>query len=147
MGLIKIIRRYRKKLEKRLSRQIRRQQFNFQCDECLIDTLRGLAAHLEVPIYPLTEHTLQLGLLEITTVIQDDTLRERLCRHLLKAHLLVPSIQPESDLVTDRVLRLRNTRDFLRLLEVKKNPEEQKKIVTQLWEEHIKQSEGKPKSP
>ena len=143
MELLKAVKRYRKKLEKKLSRQIRRQQFNFQCDKRLVDTLRGLAMHLEIPVYPLTEHVLQIGILEIITVIQDDTLKERLCRHLLKGHLLVHSIQPESELVTDRVLRLRNTRDFLRLMELKKNPEEQREIISQLWEEHMKQSKSK----
>ena len=80
--LLKGGRRYKRKLEKRFSQEIGRRQLNFACDERLILLLKLLAKELEVPIYTLAEHLLQLGGAEVAILMKDEALRNQLCHHL-----------------------------------------------------------------
>ena len=61
MGLFGALEHYKKRLEKRFTRQVRRSQFNFACDERIIIALKMMARRLEAPVYVVAEHTLQLG--------------------------------------------------------------------------------------
>jgi hypothetical protein len=54
-----------------------------------------LARDLEVPVYPFCEHLLQLGLSEVIIIMENESLKEGLCRHLVQSHLLVPATQLE----------------------------------------------------
>ena len=78
-----------------------------------------MAEYLETPFYPLAEHTLELGMSEIATMIQDSTLTELLQRHLLKEHLLVEQLNPLDKHVSERAKRIDNALRFLKLIEVK----------------------------
>ncbi|MFC2019305.1 hypothetical protein ACFLU4_05035 [Chloroflexota bacterium] len=129
MGLAKAIKRYKKKLEKRFSKQVARVQCNFVCDSRIAQRLRGLARRLEVPIYVLAEHILQLGLQEVLAIMDDEALHERLCRHLVQDHLLCPATKPETEPVSRRAQRIGSTLMLLKLLEVRTSPEEQQQII------------------
>lgn len=132
MELIRAVKRYKKGLAKRFTKEIGRKQFNYYTDRALITLLRLQARHLEVPIYVLCEHCLQLGLAEVYAMTQDEALKDQLCRHLVQDHLLTPITKPESEPLTRRVLQLENAMHFLELLETRNNREEQKEIISAL---------------
>ncbi len=135
MGLFRALKHYRKKLEKRFTRQITRKQLNFVCDERIILGLKIMAGSLEVPIYPIAEHLLQLGAAEVLISMKDEALRERLCRHLVEDHLLTPVTRPESEPVSRRALRIDNALKLLELLETRSSPEAQRDVILRLMEE------------
>ena len=93
MRPFRTLKRYKKRLEQRFTQQNGRTQLNFTCDNELVLGLKALAQHLEIPIYPLAEHILQLGMAEVLTSIGDKALRENLQRHLLQDHLLVKELK------------------------------------------------------
>lgn len=135
MGLFGALKHYKKKLEKRFSRQITRKQLNFACDERIILGLKMLAWSLEAPIYVVAEHVLQLGASELMVIVEDEALRERLCRHLVEGHLLTAVTKPESEPTSQRALRLENAMGLLQLLETRSSLGEQEKIILRLMEE------------
>lgn len=98
----------------------------------LTDLVRYMADKLEIPVYPLMEHIVQLGVGEIVVLERDDALKDRLCRHLVQDHLLTPVTKPESEPLSQRVLQLENAMDFLELLEIRKSREEQREIIREL---------------
>jgi hypothetical protein len=95
MGLFRAVKRYKRKLEKRFAKQ-KRTQLNFACDKRIVMGLRLLTRDLEVPMYPLCERLLQLGVAEVAKSIKDESLKEELCRHLIQKHLLVPAAELEA---------------------------------------------------
>ena len=112
--------KYKKKLEKLFKREeIGRKQLNFACDVGLIARLKLMAEHLEIPFYPLAEHTLELGMSEIGTKIQDSALTEGLQRHLVQEHLLVKGLNPVERHVSERAKRIHNALRLLSLVESK----------------------------
>ena len=126
----------KRRLERKFSRQVERQGFNFQCDVGLAARVRLAAKLLEVPIYPLMEEIVERGLSDVGEIVQDDTLKERLQRHLLTDHLLVDHLEPEHETVSSRALRLRNAMRFLELCEtLGLNPLEIKQVLDQFLAE------------
>lgn len=78
---------------KKKRRQIRqkddlRRQFNFSCDKDLAQRLKILARFLETPLYPVTEHVIEVGMKALNAEIQDKMLRQELKRHITRQHLL-----------------------------------------------------------
>ena len=139
MELFGALRRYKRRLEKKFTKQIRRGQFNFACDERIILGLKMMAQCLEAPVYVVAEHTLQLGASELMVIVEDEALRERLCRHLVEDHLLTPVTKPESEPTSQRALKLENAMGLLELLETRSSLEEQKKIILRLMEKAKKE--------
>lgn len=81
-------------------RQSNRQVFGFLCDRALALRVKMLAGALEVPIYPLAEHLLQLGLAHILDEISSnpdnvEMVKEELSEHLVREHLLVEKLADE----------------------------------------------------
>ena len=132
-----ILKKYTKKLEKRYKKdEIGRAQLNFACDAGLIARLKLLARYLETPIYPLTEHLLELGMSDIAATIRDSALTELLQRHLLQEHLLVSKLNPLSMVVSQRAKRINNTFNLLELIEHEAgNPEAVEQIIAQMLKE------------
>ena len=131
--LLKGGRRYKRKLEKRFGQDISRKQLNFACDERLILLLKILAKELEVPIYTLAEHLLQLGGSEVAILMEDEELRNQLCHHLAKHHLSEPEVRLQSEPVSQRVIRLQNAMKFLDLVEQRaRSPEVVREIIERL---------------
>jgi uncharacterized membrane-anchored protein YjiN (DUF445 family) len=95
-----------------------------------------LAQSLEVPIYVLTEHLIQLGAKEVAELVQDEALKDQLCRHLVRDHLLTPITKPQSEPISRRLYRLKNAMNLVELLETKNTPEEQRLIITELLKGH-----------
>jgi|WetSurMetagenome_2_1015567.scaffolds.fasta_scaffold184786_2 hypothetical protein len=114
MKLFRTVKRYKRKLEKRFSHK-KRTQLNFACDEKIVTGIKMLAKELEVPMYPLLEHLLQLGASEVLEITKNDHLKEELCRHLVQEHLLVPvtDIEPPSA----NAIKARKAVDFLDAVE------------------------------
>ena len=69
----------------------KRKVFGFPCDQGVALGVRILAAHLEVPIYVVAEHLLQIGASLALPALEDEELRTELQEHLVNEHLLVPS--------------------------------------------------------
>jgi len=134
MNIFAIRRRNRKKVQKKYESKSRL-QVNFLCDRKLAARLKELAHALEVPIYPLLEHLLQLGIREAMVIAQDEALRERFVRHLVEDHLLTPVTKPESEPISKRALRIENALRLLELLETKNSPEEQREVIVSLLEQ------------
>ena len=132
MRPFKTLKRYKKRLERRFTQQNGRTQLNFMCDNKLVLGLKALARHLEIPIYPLAEHILQLGMAEVLTSIEDEALMENLQRHLLQEHLFVKDLKTSSELISRRALRLQNAVRFLELIETRSSPEAQREIIEEL---------------
>jgi len=132
MRLLTTARRYKRRLSKRFTKEIHRRQFNFYCDRDLMAIVRYMADKLEIPVYPLMEHIVQLGVHEIIVLEGDEASKDQLCRHLVRDHLLTPVTKPMSEPISRRLLQLRNAMDFLRLLETQVTPEEQKEIILEL---------------
>jgi len=143
MSLIKTVKRYKNRLARRFSKEIKRQQFNFYCDWTIITTLKVLASEIEIPVYVLSEHCLQLGIQEVLALMQDQALRDQLCRHLVRDHLLTPVTKPQSEPISRRLIRLRNVKNLLTLLEIMKGPEEQAEIILGLFKKVGKNEEDK----
>ncbi|MFC1980279.1 hypothetical protein ACFLVS_05485 [Chloroflexota bacterium] len=129
MGLLRTVRRYKRRLTKRFTKEITRKQLNIATDRSLIIIIRLMARQLEVPVYILCEHCLQLGIAEVDTMTQDEALRDQLCRHLVQDHLLTPVTKPEKEPVSRRVLRLKNAMSLLEILDTGKTSEQQRAIL------------------
>ena len=135
MSLYRVLKRYKRKLAKRFTEEIDRQQFNFRCDRYIVGFLRGLASQLEIPIYCLCEHALQLGCSELAVIVGDKALKDQLCRHLVRDHLLTRVTKPEKESLSRRVLRLKNAMNFLEILDTGRTPEQQRAILHKIMME------------
>jgi hypothetical protein len=71
----------------------KRQVFGFLCKPGLIVVTKSLASELEMPIYVIAEHALQLGGAQIYMNSQDEVLKKKLMIHLNQEHLIVPYIE------------------------------------------------------
>ncbi|MDP2916928.1 MAG: hypothetical protein Q8O16_03230 [Dehalococcoidia bacterium] len=131
MSVLRFIRRPQKRIEKKFD-PATRIQFNFMCTRELAQRVKTLANLLEVPIYPLLEHTLELGLMELGVALDDQTSKEHLLRHLVQNHLLTPVIKPESDLISQRALRMENALKLLRILESRVTQEQLQALLERL---------------
>ena len=107
-------------------RKIVRRVFGFPCDPELAVATKVLAKLIPAPIYPTVEHILQLGGASIAAALQDEEARKNLEEHILKEHLLVPSINVESAydikvMVEAKLLELRRqefekfTKEFMKI--------------------------------
>jgi len=135
MDLFGIKKRFKRRIEKKFE-PIQRTQFNILCDRKLATRVRMLAHALECPVYCVAEHLLQLGLAEVSVSLEDQALRERLCRHLVQDHLLTPVTKPESEPISRRALRVRNAMKFLDLIEIRAgSPEVVRQIIDRVLEE------------
>ena len=133
MQLFRAVKRYKKRLKKRFTRQIGRRQFNFACDQVIVLQLEALARKLEVPKYPLAEHLLQIGLESCLIEARDDTLRELLQWHLVHDHLLVEGLNPVSEETSQQAHRIQAALKLVRLAELKgKSPEGIEGIIDRL---------------
>lgn len=65
--------------------------------------------------------------------MKDDALREQLCRHLLRDHLLVKVTVPASEPVAHRTMRLQNALRYIELMERTRTPQEIKDVLIGLW--------------
>ncbi len=134
--VIRICRKYSKKFKSRFVRkEIARKQFNIICDERLIHALKFSARYLEVPVYVITEHAIQLGLHEIHLEKHEPAYKENLQRHLVKHHLLVDNLDPINERLGNRVRRLKNAIKLLKFLELESDPKKQSAIIERLIEE------------
>ena len=80
--------KYYNRVAKKYVKTIKRRQLNFNCDEHIISGVKFLAVVLEVPVYVIGEHLLQVGCYHILAVIRDEDIKRRLTEHLVKTHLL-----------------------------------------------------------
>ena len=79
--------KYRHRIEKKYIKSIKRKQLNFDCSEQMIIGVSLIAASLEVPMYCLLEHLLQVGTYHVGQAMQNQEKREKLIEHLVKGHL------------------------------------------------------------
>ncbi|MDP2950231.1 MAG: hypothetical protein Q8P22_11915 [Chloroflexota bacterium] len=75
----------------------KRTTFGFACDPGISAVVKLLARKLEVPIYPLAEHVLQLGLAQVLALQEDEEFKKALQQHLAHQHLLVPLLNEENE--------------------------------------------------
>ena len=132
----RVCRKYTKKFKSKfIQREIGRKQFNVLCDQRLIQALKFSAKDLEVPVYVVTEHAIQLGLHEIHLEKHDPAYKENLQHHLIKHHLLVDNLDPIDEHLGKRVWRLKNAIKLLKFLELESDPKKQSTIIERLIEE------------
>ena len=131
--VMKILSKHGKKLKGRfIRREIARKQFNIICDKRLIQGLKFSGRQLEVPVYVIAEHAMQLGLDEIYLEEHDPAYKENLKRHLIKHHLLVESLDPLDERLGNRVRRLKNAMRFLRFFEISTDVKRQEQLLIKL---------------
>jgi hypothetical protein len=75
----------------------KRKVFGFLCDPNLARGVKTLARYLEVPIYPLAEHLIQLGAGLVVPALDDEEKKKELQEHLANEHLLVPSFDKDNE--------------------------------------------------
>ena len=67
----------------------KRRQFNLTISESLTDAVKIMVMQLEVPMYVVCEHLLQVGMYHMMQQVFDDPLfREKFQEHLVEGHLL-----------------------------------------------------------
>ena len=93
------ITKYRRLLDRRHVKAIKRRQFNMTIDAELAQGVKFLAAILTVPRYVITEHMLQVGCYYILHAMQDPEKREELEKHLVEVHLLGNELQDGEDIL------------------------------------------------
>jgi len=81
---------------RRKRKQIKRKIFGFPCDIGLIITLKAVIGNIPSPIYPAMEHICELGARSVAVALQNEHTRRNLEEHILKEHLLVPSLVKDS---------------------------------------------------
>ncbi len=96
-----------KRLEGKEDDKMRRKGFNIECTVGLANQIRVFATVFECPIYAVAEHLFELGLAEVSIILQDDALKEQLMRHLAKEHVLVSGIDTEKLEFSHRAAYLR----------------------------------------
>lgn len=129
----RLLRRFTRRLKNRLfAREISRKQLNIMIDNKLILGLKIAANDLEVPIYVVAEHCLQVGLEEIYLERHDAAFKANLQRHLQKHHLLVPSVDPVDERLAVRVRRFKNGLRLLKVFELSTDAKRQKEILIRL---------------
>ena len=128
MGFIKTVTKYKKKIERRFSKQHGRRQLNFRCDLDLIDVLKYMSIRLQVPMSYVGEHALETGLREILLALTDEALRETMQLHLLSDHLGTQELKPAREAVTKRARMLDSAIRLLDLMQMV-NLEERRELM------------------
>ena len=93
----------------------RRKTYGFRCDPGLQAFMKALADELDVPLFALSEHALELGSMQIEAAKADPAEREEMCLHLAEAHVLERTLekisrydlQASDDLARERIRRSR----------------------------------------
>jgi len=75
----------------------KRRVFGFLCDPSLALAVKFIAHDLQCPIYPVAEHLLQLGAALVLPALEDEELKKELQEHLVREHLLVPTLDGQSE--------------------------------------------------
>lgn len=91
--------KYSHKVEKKYTKTVKRQQLNVNCSEDIIDAVRFIAITLEVPLYVVAEHLLQVGLYHLLEGVKDPKNREKLISHLVEVHLLGDELTDDEDIL------------------------------------------------
>ena len=91
--------KYRRLLDRRHVKAIRRRQFNMTIDAELVPGVKFLAMILKVPRYVITEHLLQVGSYHILQALEDPEKRQELEKHLIEVHLLGSELQDDEDIL------------------------------------------------
>ena len=143
-----MLKKYKKKLQKLFNRPEQRAQFNVMCDKRLIELVRGLARDLEAPIFCITEHLLEIGVLEIAFLITDADQKQALQRHLVQNHLLVSKLDPLDHKTSHRLQRMQMAMSLFETLEKSKGTEAAREIITSIINEtssgEVKESNWSP---
>ncbi len=91
--------KYLHRNEKKYVKAIKRRQLNFSCSEGVILGVKYMAAVLEVPMYVIAEHLLQVGSYHVWKGAKDPKNREKLVEHLVKVHLLGDELGDGEDIL------------------------------------------------
>ncbi len=98
----------------------KRPVFGFLCDENLSQYAKMVANSLGTTISALAEHAMQLGLVQITPLLNDPETKEALREHLIHDHALTPNLKKRNsnydnwfvsklqDTVIDRLIKTRS---------------------------------------
>jgi len=97
--LRRFITKYRRLLDRRHVKAIRRRQFNMTIDAELVLGVKLLAIILKVPRYVIVEHLLQVGSYHIAQALEDPEKRQELEKHLIEVHLLGSELQDDEDIL------------------------------------------------
>lgn len=97
-----------------------RKVFGFQCDQNLAQGARLMARAMGFPIYVVVEHALQIGLAEITTLLNNEKAREDLENHLQIDHLLPRNINKPATNYDEQFLAAKKQDVIRNLIEEKK---------------------------
>ena len=100
MGLLRTLKaKYYHKIAEKYVKTIKRRQLNFNCDERVILGVKFLAVILEVPVYVIGEHVLQVGCYHVLTAIADKDNRQKIIEHLVKTHLLGDELNDDENIL------------------------------------------------
>ena len=141
MRLTRRITLYKRKIARWFSEEPPRRQLNFECDLRIINLIRNLAAHLEVPRYCLLEHCLELALGELSQTVADPALRDSLARHLVSDHLLRPCpLRKEDEHTTKQGTKVKTALSLVALLESRSSAQAQQDILRRLMDEALQEN-------
>ncbi|MCP4607593.1 MAG: hypothetical protein GY845_02600 [Planctomycetes bacterium] len=98
----------------------KRPVFGFLCDENLSGYVKMVATSLGTTISSLAEHSMQMGLVQITPLLNDPEAKDALMEHLIRDHALTPNLKKRNsnydnwfvsklqDTVIERVIKTRS---------------------------------------
>jgi len=78
---------------------IKRKQYNLTMSEEIISNIKLIAAILEVPQYVVCEHVLQMGMYQLSYVLNNPEKRQKLIDHLIQVHLLGDELKEDEELL------------------------------------------------
>lgn len=84
--------------------------FGFPCTPSIKDSVKNLARQIRVPIYPLAEHLLQIGTVQIEADLEDEEFKKDLENHLINEHLLPAVLVAENEHDLDVMIEAKKRR-------------------------------------
>jgi hypothetical protein len=152
-------RKANERLAKRLlGRDSGRPTFGFKCSSLIQASIKKLAGDINAPIFSLSEHALELGMIQISEAIKDPEEREALHQHLTDVHVTDRTIEKiarydkeaSEDLTTER-LRRHRIDNAMRQLVVKFgrwfHPEQLEELIDLGYRTKLAMAAGWPEPP
>ena len=91
--------KYHHIIEKKYTKTIERKQYNLTISEDIIKVIKYLSHVLEVPQYVVCEHVLQVGMYQLSYILNDPDKRQKLINHLVQVHLLGDELIEDEELL------------------------------------------------
>jgi len=98
----RVIARLQQLTDRKRIKTIKRKQFNLTMAEDIVFGVKFIAVIMQVPMYVVCEHILQVGSYHLLEAMDDQESRKRLKDHLVQVHLLGDELKEDDILSISR---------------------------------------------